>query len=528
MVPSGATWADLIAEHTPEDLLNALKERSGTEGPGFAPWYVRWLIDPHSVQNILKRQRIRRWLDAGKIILLQETHWETSDLAVWENLFPAATIIASEAANGAGGVAILVPPSVEVSHRRIIVPGCAVIADLRFREQPIRVLSWYLPPGRRHEILPLISQTMPSHGPPLFAGGDLNYNVPAPTAEEHDRAQLVRGFLAQGSSVCVEFPGPTHRPTEQSERTTRQLDAFAVPATAIWKWAVTPCWIDGQSDHAAVIASLHRRRTADYGVLSAHLVKNLPPVALADLRSRFGLLERLFGIPRRPCEPGLLLGAYDRPRGPGDPPEDSIHEVPAEANIGSHASVGSTQNQYNLHSNALPSNDWDDDQSPPAPRVVKSWACCPGSHDTRLGAHMEATQAGFIGGSPSRYRTGRHGHQAIRRSSRLAAGTGMARRVVSGQGSEKMDVGLGARASARKGFKWTPWGAKLYGDTLCKQHTFDGVAIRHDNSGRIGNEGIRIGIPERTFPTNRRVGNRDEISTSFHSSHRPYPGLIGQ
>ena len=118
-VPSGATWADLIAEHTPEDLPNALKGRSGTEGPGIASWNVRWLIGPHSVQNILKRQRIRRWLGAEKIILLQETHWETSGLAVWENLFPAATIIASEAANGAGGVAILVPPSVEVSHKRI-------------------------------------------------------------------------------------------------------------------------------------------------------------------------------------------------------------------------------------------------------------------------------------------------------------------------------------------------------------------------------------------------------------------------
>ena len=140
-------------------------------------------------------------------------------------------------------------------------------------------------------------QAMPTHGPPLCAGGDLNYNVPAPTAEEHDRAQQVRGFLAQRSSMCVEFPGPTHRPTEQSDRSTRQLDAFAVPATAIWKWAFTPCWTDGQSDHAAIIASLHRRRTADSGVMSPHLIKNLPSTALAELRSRFGLLERFLVFP---------------------------------------------------------------------------------------------------------------------------------------------------------------------------------------------------------------------------------------
>ena len=246
--PNGATWSDLIAEHTPADLLATLKDRCATEGPGFAPWNVKWLVDPHSVQNILKRQRIRRWLDAGKITLLQETHWETSDLAVWETLFPAATIVASEAASGAGGVAIIVPPSVEVTHNRVIVPGYAIMADLRYREQSFRVLSWYPPPGRRNEVIALISQAMPNHGPPLFAGGDLNYNVPSPTAEEHDRAQQVRGFLAQRSSMCVEFSGPTHKPTEQHLRSTRQLDAFAVPASAIWKWAVTPCWTDGQSD----------------------------------------------------------------------------------------------------------------------------------------------------------------------------------------------------------------------------------------------------------------------------------------
>ena len=79
LVPHATTWADLIAEHTPANLLAALRERSASEGPGSASWNVRWLVDPHSVQNILKRQRIRRWLDAGRITLLQETHWETAD-----------------------------------------------------------------------------------------------------------------------------------------------------------------------------------------------------------------------------------------------------------------------------------------------------------------------------------------------------------------------------------------------------------------------------------------------------------------
>ena len=212
---------------------------------------------------------------------------------MWGNLFPAATIIASEAVNGAGGVGIIVPPAVEIIREHTLVPGYAILTELRYRGQPIGVLSWYLPPGRRDEVMTQFSQALPIQGSPLFAGGDLNFHVPAPTLDEHERAQLVKGFLAQISSMCVDFTSPTHRPTEQNACSLRQLDAFAIPATAIWKWAITPCWTDGQSDHAAIIASLHRRRTSDSGVLSAHLIKNLPPTALADLRNQFGLLEGL-------------------------------------------------------------------------------------------------------------------------------------------------------------------------------------------------------------------------------------------
>ena len=286
-IPNGATWARLIA-----GLINALEERSGTEGSGFVSWNARWLVDARSVQNVPKKQRIRRWLDAGKVVFQQEMHWETVDLAVWETLFPAATIIASEAVHRAGGVAIIVPPAVEIIREHTLVPGYAILAELRYRGQAIRVLSWYLPPGRREVVMTQISQALPVQGSPLFAGRDLNYHVPAPTPDEHERAQLVRGFLAERSSMCVEFPGPTHGPTEQHAGNSRQLDAFSVPATAIWKWTITPCWTDGQSDHAAIIASLHRRRTSDSGVMSARLVRGLPPIALADLRSRFGLRIR--------------------------------------------------------------------------------------------------------------------------------------------------------------------------------------------------------------------------------------------
>ena len=146
-VPNGATWSDLIAEHTPEDLLAALKgsKRNRRARLRFVECTLayRSTFGTKYPEAPAHQKVVRRW----EITLLQETHWEASDLAVWENLFPAATIVASEADNGAGGVAIIIPPSVEITHRRVIVPGYAVMADLRFREQPIRVLVM-VPPAR--------------------------------------------------------------------------------------------------------------------------------------------------------------------------------------------------------------------------------------------------------------------------------------------------------------------------------------------------------------------------------------------
>ena len=327
----------------PRRLINALKKEAVQKGQALSlgtldGWSMRAQSKTSSRNNAFEDG----WMQ-GKVFLLQETHWETADLAVWETLFPAATIIASEAVNGAGGVAIIIPPAVEIIREHTLVPGYAILAELRYRGQSIRVLSWYLPPGRRDEVMAQISQALPVQGSPLFAGGDLNYHVPAPTPDEHERAQLVRGFLAERSSMCVEFPGPTHRPTEQHAGNSRQLDAFSVPATAIWKWTVTPCWTDGQSDHAAIIASLHRRRTSDSGVLSAHLVKGLPPIALADLRSRFGLLERLFNIPGRGHSAARQHNPFVRPLDPGLAPRDAIH--PEENEEGDNNQDPSSRNE---------------------------------------------------------------------------------------------------------------------------------------------------------------------------------------
>ena len=214
-----------------------------------------------------------------------------------------------------------------------------------------------------------ISQALPVQGSPLFAGGDLNYHVPAPTPDEHERAQLVRGFLAERSSMCMEFPGPAHRPTEQHVGNSRQWVAFSVPARAIWKWTVTPCWTDGQSDHAAIIASLHRRRTSDSGVLFAHLVKGLPPIAPANIRSRFGLLEGLFNIPGRGHSAARQHNPFVRPLDPGLAPRDAIHleeneegnnnQDPSSRNeCGNNLNTNNESNSLNRDSAQPPPSSW--------------------------------------------------------------------------------------------------------------------------------------------------------------------------
>ena len=202
--------------------------------------------------------------------------------------------------------------------------------------------------------------------------------------------------------MCVEFPGPTHRPTEQHAGNSRQLDAFSVPATAIWKLTVTPCWTDGQSDHAAIIASLHRRRTSDSGALFAHLVKGLPPIALADLRSRFG---RLFNIPGRGHGAARQHNPFVRPLDPGLAPRDAIHseeneegdnnQDPSSRNERGGTTLTPTMHQTASTATAL--------NRPPHPGAPTAWESCHGGHDPRMVAYLETPQASVSRNTFARY-----------------------------------------------------------------------------------------------------------------------------
>ena len=137
----------LLEGRSLDDLTRALSQPPLDVAPSFVTWNVRWLVDPHALANVRKRLRIRRWLEAGRIVLLQETHWAELDCGVWSTLFPASTTISSPAITQAGGVAIIVPAGIEVINHQVLVPGYAIIAHLRYRDKHVRVLSLYIPPA---------------------------------------------------------------------------------------------------------------------------------------------------------------------------------------------------------------------------------------------------------------------------------------------------------------------------------------------------------------------------------------------
>ena len=137
-------------------------------------------------QNHAKRDRIRRWLDAGRVVLLQETHWSLADSSVWSHLFPAAAVRASVAPGGVGGVAIIVPSGISITSELEVVPGYALAATLSDGCNQIRCVSMYLPPGHRAGILPRMQRALPASPIPTAFAGDVNLQYAAPARGEEE------------------------------------------------------------------------------------------------------------------------------------------------------------------------------------------------------------------------------------------------------------------------------------------------------------------------------------------------------
>ena len=185
-------------------------------------------------------------------------------------------------------------------------------------------------------MLDQVGQALPTQGPPLFTGGDLNFHIPDPSPDEMDRARKVFSLLSERSSSCLGCGGPTHNPATGTRGRPRQLDAVSVPSQTMWTWNAHHTWTNGESDHAALITSVTRQRAPSAGIVSPSLLKALPPEALSDLRSRFIALEKIFGVPPSSSQLDPRPGSYRSPIGPGIAPHATPSLDPGDSPSGDH------------------------------------------------------------------------------------------------------------------------------------------------------------------------------------------------
>eukprot|EP00974_Lingulodinium_polyedra_P114930 11130398-Lingulodinium_polyedra.AAC.1 len=96
-------------------------------------------------------------VEAGTVVLLQETHWTKTTAAMWASgVFPHTAVVQTCAKKGPkggaqGGAAILVPAPLEVVWWKELIPGCAVAARTKdpTTGQEATYVSLYLPPGQQ-------------------------------------------------------------------------------------------------------------------------------------------------------------------------------------------------------------------------------------------------------------------------------------------------------------------------------------------------------------------------------------------
>ena len=145
-----------------------------------------------------KRRVLEKVLARQQVILLQETHWNEQQGAVWSSGFMAHTTVVAAPARVCpqqggpqGRVAILVPQPLVVLHQAIMVAGCAVQARVRApapggNGPAFTFVSIYLPPAERGPtLMQLLEQPAPEA--PVLLGGDANFDIWQPRDAEETR-----------------------------------------------------------------------------------------------------------------------------------------------------------------------------------------------------------------------------------------------------------------------------------------------------------------------------------------------------
>ena len=250
----GETWGSLLTGCGWSELCRALRTGNSAAGLRLASWNLRWMVSPHTAQNAAKRNAIRQWIEAGRTVLLQETHWSPEDQAVWGACFPAAQLFAAPAVQGPrggpqGGVAILLPLGVRVVAHRVLVPGCALEVRAEVEGRAVRFLSLYVPPGDYDRVIASLVVSLALDDTPLFSAGDANLQLHQPREGEEEAVTALRGLLASRGSILVDYTGPSYFGRERGS----SIDFASVPAEGAWRWHAQVQRRSGLSDHGCVL-----------------------------------------------------------------------------------------------------------------------------------------------------------------------------------------------------------------------------------------------------------------------------------
>ena len=174
-LPRMAKWEDLLRDADWEKL-----KRVAPRGEGCVPlfsWNIRWLVDLNTNQARAKTGVLQEMIYRGSIVMMQETHWKKVSEQLSALTLEGGTMVSSirdeTRGRSAAGVAMVVPTRYKVQGHTVLSEGRAILADVDYEGQTVRLLSLYLPPGEIEPTIQDLERNLDISGPPLFVMGDL-------------------------------------------------------------------------------------------------------------------------------------------------------------------------------------------------------------------------------------------------------------------------------------------------------------------------------------------------------------------
>ena len=173
------SWGDLCGVRVLTDLVGPLRALRRSAHPPLFSWNLRHMRDSHTSNNQQKCHTIFQGSARSRAAFLQETHWTEVDANMWTSLLQGRQVLAAPAVpspdGGRGlsaGVAIVLSEEYAEPRATVLVEGCVLMVDTRWRNAPIRFVVVYFPPATREAtIRALRANPPPADGIPTYWGG---------------------------------------------------------------------------------------------------------------------------------------------------------------------------------------------------------------------------------------------------------------------------------------------------------------------------------------------------------------------